>query len=146
VQKIFLREMKFIWSFMISWFAQKNKWHFCSRKKNGGLFYCTPNMTAFDDKNFLSPTKSNLILPFLYHAAPCSVWILDIEFKKKYYIQYLGFTGPTQLWDNLTFVKHKTQIFDGGYSALGWVDFRLFLHFQQKYPWDLLYTFQKYRK
>jgi hypothetical protein len=32
------------------------------------------------------------------------------------------------------------------HCTLGWVDFWLFLHFQQKYPWDLLYTFQKYRK
>jgi hypothetical protein len=31
-------------------------------------------------------------------------------------------------------------------STVGWVDFRLFLHFQQKTPCDLLYTFQKYRK
>jgi hypothetical protein len=30
--------------------------------------------------------------------------------------------------------------------ALGRVDFWLFSHFQRKYPWDLLHTFQKYRK
>jgi hypothetical protein len=29
---------------------------------------------------------------------------------------------------------------------VGWVDFWLFLDFQQKYSWDLLHTFQKYRK
>jgi hypothetical protein len=52
-----------------------------------------------------------------------------------YLLVYIGLKLPP--------IGDRSQLL---YSRVGWwVNFEIFLHFQQKYPSDLLHTFQNYR-